>query len=156
MRDDKRLAEVVRETRASLPPEGRRLECFTPPSDFSRGTYFGLARWGHAGERWGYLATQDFHGEFRECGIPASRSCSRLLEAPPGNLDSAWLKGRRFRWTPGSARGVTGRSGVRARETSCQNAKLPFTNFLPICLQLVIPRLFCPYIEHFGRKPVDA
>jgi hypothetical protein len=41
-----------------------------PPSDFSHGTYFGLARWGHAGDRCGYLATQDFHGEFRECEFP--------------------------------------------------------------------------------------
>src|SRR5882724_6819777 len=46
------------------------LEWYTPPSDFSHGTYFGLARWGHAGDRRGYLATQDFHGEFRECEFP--------------------------------------------------------------------------------------
>jgi len=46
------------------------LEWYTPPSDFSHGTYFGLARWGHAGDRCGYLATQDFHGEFRECEFP--------------------------------------------------------------------------------------
>jgi hypothetical protein len=26
--------------------------------------------WGHAGDRCGYLATQDFHGEFRECEFP--------------------------------------------------------------------------------------
>jgi hypothetical protein len=43
------------------------LEWYTPPSDFSHGTYFGLARRRDAGERCGYLATQDFHGEFREC-----------------------------------------------------------------------------------------
>ena len=46
------------------------LEWYTPPSDFSHGTYFGLARWGDAGERCGYVATQDFHGEFRECEFP--------------------------------------------------------------------------------------
>ena len=46
------------------------LEWYTPPSDFSRGTYFGLARTGDAGGRCGYLATQDFHGEFRECEFP--------------------------------------------------------------------------------------
>ena len=43
------------------------LEWYTPPSDFSHGTYFGLARRRDAGDRCGYLATQDFHGEFREC-----------------------------------------------------------------------------------------
>ena len=46
------------------------LEWCTPPSDFSHGTYFGLARRGDAGDRCGYLATQDFHGEFRECEFP--------------------------------------------------------------------------------------
>jgi hypothetical protein len=46
------------------------LEWYTPPSDFSHGTYFGLARWGNARDRCGYLATQDFHGEFRECEFP--------------------------------------------------------------------------------------
>ena len=46
------------------------LEWYTPPSDFSHGTYFGLARRGDAGDRCGYLATQDFHGEFRECEFP--------------------------------------------------------------------------------------
>ena len=38
------------------------LEWYTPPSEFSHGTYFGLARTGDAGGRCGYLATQDFHG----------------------------------------------------------------------------------------------
>jgi hypothetical protein len=46
------------------------LEWYTPPSDFSHGTYFGLARWGDADERCGYVATQDFHGEFREREFP--------------------------------------------------------------------------------------
>ena len=46
------------------------LEWYTFPSDFSHGTYFGLARTGDAGDRCGYLATQDFHGEFRECEFP--------------------------------------------------------------------------------------
>ena len=46
------------------------LEWYTPPSDFSHGTYFGLARCGNKGDRCGYLATQDFHGEFRECEFP--------------------------------------------------------------------------------------
>ena len=46
------------------------LEWYTPPDDFSHGTYFGLARTGDAGGRCGYLATQDFHGEFRECEFP--------------------------------------------------------------------------------------
>ena len=46
------------------------LEWYTPPSDFSHGTYFGLARRGDAGDRCGYLAVQDFHGEFRECEFP--------------------------------------------------------------------------------------
>jgi hypothetical protein len=46
------------------------LEWYTPPSDFSHGTYFGLARWGNARDRCGYLAIQDFHGEFRECEFP--------------------------------------------------------------------------------------
>ena len=46
------------------------LEWYTPPSDFSHGTYFGMARCGDAGDRRGYLATQDFHGEFRECEFP--------------------------------------------------------------------------------------
>ena len=46
------------------------LEWYTPPSDFSHGTYFGLARWGDADERCGYVAIQDFHGEFRECEFP--------------------------------------------------------------------------------------
>jgi hypothetical protein len=41
-----------------------------PPSDFSRGTYFGLARTGDADDRCSYLATQDFHGEFRKCEFP--------------------------------------------------------------------------------------
>jgi hypothetical protein len=40
------------------------------PSDFSHGTYFGLARREDAGDRCGYLAVQDFHGEFRECELP--------------------------------------------------------------------------------------
>ena len=35
------------------------------PSDFSHGTYFGLARWGDAGERCGYVAIRNY-GEFRE------------------------------------------------------------------------------------------
>ena len=46
------------------------LEWYTPPSDLSHGTYFGLARRGDAGDRCGYLAVQDFHGEFRECEFP--------------------------------------------------------------------------------------
>ena len=46
------------------------LEWYTPPSDFSHGTYFGLARTGDAVGRCGYLAIQDFHGEFRECEFP--------------------------------------------------------------------------------------
>ena len=41
------------------------LEWYTPPSDFSHGTYFGLARWGDVRERCGYVAIQDY-GEFRE------------------------------------------------------------------------------------------
>ena len=59
------------------------LEWYTPPSDFSHGTYFSLARWGDADERCGYVATQDFHGEFRsrlktscpteERGLPARK-----------------------------------------------------------------------------------
>ena len=33
------------------------LEWYTPPSDFSHGTYFGMARCGDAGDRCGYIAT---------------------------------------------------------------------------------------------------
>ena len=46
------------------------LEWYTRPGDFSRGTYFGLARWGNAGSAGGYLATQNWKGEFRECEFP--------------------------------------------------------------------------------------
>src|SRR4029077_18200081 len=69
---------------------GPVLEFYRPPSDFSHGTYFGLARWGHAGDRCGYLATQDFHGEFRECEFPLEEleSLEKTLKAisiPPGS-----------------------------------------------------------------------
>jgi hypothetical protein len=36
---------------------------------------------GHAGDRCGYLATQDFHGEFRECEFPLED-----LETPENTL----------------------------------------------------------------------
>ena len=49
------------------------------PSVFSHGTYFGLARWGDAGERCGYVAIQDY-GEFRECEIPLEEL--KALEKP--------------------------------------------------------------------------
>jgi hypothetical protein len=64
------------------------LEWYTPPSDFSHGTYFGLARCGNKGDRCGYLATQDFHGEFRECEFPLEE-----LEALEKTLNAT-----RFRW----------------------------------------------------------
>jgi hypothetical protein len=49
------------------------LEWCTAPSDFSHGTYFGLgAHWG-PGDRCGYLATQDFHGELREREFPLEK-----------------------------------------------------------------------------------
>ena len=73
------------------------LEWYTPPSDFSHGTYFGLARWGHAGDRCGYLATQDFHGEFRECEFPLEEleALEKTLKAISIPLGSS---ARRFRW----------------------------------------------------------
>ena len=46
------------------------LEWYTPAGDFSRGTYFGLARWRNAGSAGGYVATQNWKGEFRECEFP--------------------------------------------------------------------------------------
>ena len=46
------------------------LEWYTPAGDFSRGTYFSLARWRNAGSAGGYVATQNWKGEFRECEFP--------------------------------------------------------------------------------------
>ena len=56
------------------------LEWYTPPSDFSHGTYFGLARWGDADERCGYVATRDFHGEYREMSDDAEIDTKPELE----------------------------------------------------------------------------
>ena len=65
-------------------------------SDLSHGTYFGLARWRNAGDRCGYLATQDFHGEFRECEFPLEEleTLEKTLKAISIPLGSA----SRFRW----------------------------------------------------------
>jgi hypothetical protein len=42
-----------------------------------------MARWGYAGDRCGYVATQDFHGEFRECEFPLEEleALEKILKA---------------------------------------------------------------------------
>ena len=71
------------------------LEWYTPAGDFSRGTYFGLARWRNAGSAGGYVATQNWKGEFRECEFPLEE-----LEAleKTGDFDPARFKRLRVRW----------------------------------------------------------
>ena len=65
------------------------IEWYTPPSDFSHGTYFGLARLGEASDRCGYLAVQDFHGNFQECEFPLEE-----LEALEKTLKSISIEQR--------------------------------------------------------------
>ena len=65
------------------------IEWYTPRSDFSHGTYFGLARLGEANDRCGYLAVQDFHGNFQECEFPLEE-----LEALEKTLKSISIEQR--------------------------------------------------------------
>ena len=74
------------------------LEWYTPPSDFSHGTYFGLARWGDADKRCGYVATQDFRGGFRECEfaleeLEALEGTLKAISIPPGSSVGAFDEG---------------------------------------------------------------
>ena len=50
-----------------------------------------MARWGYAGDRCGYVATQDFHGEFRECEFPIEEleALEKILKAVPIPLGSS-------------------------------------------------------------------
>ena len=74
------------------------LEWYTPPNDFSHGTYFGLARWGNADKRCGYVATQDFRGGFRERefpleGLEALEKTLKAISIPPGSSGGAFDAG---------------------------------------------------------------
>ena len=61
------------------------LEWYAPPNGFSHGTCFGLARWGDAGKRCGYIAIQDFRGGFRECEFPLEE-LERFLPSPQSEI----------------------------------------------------------------------
>ena len=97
-----------------------------PPSDLSHGTYFGLARRGDAGDRCGYLAVQDFHGEFRECEFPLEeleelektlKAISLPLRSSVGTPDRGSGLIRIYNghegWTDFFYRSMSNRNGIR-------------------------------------------
>ena len=66
------------------------LEWYTPPSDFSHGTYFGLARCGDAGDRCGYLASEFRESEFPLEELEALEKTLQAISIPLGSSVGAF------------------------------------------------------------------